>query len=62
MQPASQTAATKVHTGPASQKGKEGSFNKSEKTKDIRSTNITAAKGKSSFIIFKYKSLYFFFK
>lgn len=46
MQPASQSAPIKVQTGPSSLKGKEGSFNRSEKTKDIRSTNITAAKGK----------------
>lgn len=46
MQSAPQTSAPKVQTGPASsQKFKEGTFNKSEKTKDIRSTNITAAKG-----------------
>lgn len=51
MQAAPQTSASKVHTGPvSSQKNQEGSFNKSEKTKDIRSTNITAAKGFSQFL------------
>lgn len=29
--------------------GKQGNFNRSEKTKDIRRTNIQAAKGKEQF-------------
>ena len=52
MQAPAQSAASKVQ---AVQKGSikgEGTFHKSEKTKDIRSTNITAAKGISLSIFF----------
>ena len=56
MQPATQSAPSKVQSGPTlSQKGnymKENTFTRSEKTKDIRSTNITAAKGNISLYIF----------
>lgn len=52
MQASAPAPALKVPTGPASQKaGVDGNFLRSEKTKDIRSTNITAARG---IIIFLY--------
>ena len=41
MQQAPQSAPMKAQY----QRGKESTFTRSEKTKDIRSTNITAAKG-----------------
>lgn len=45
MQPAPQPSVQKVQTGPQSNPSNRDGFTKSEKTKDIRSTNITAAKG-----------------
>lgn len=46
MQASVSAPAQRVPTGPVSQKaGIDGNFLRSEKTKDIRSTNITAARG-----------------
>jgi len=52
MQAPTQSAPSKVQAS-IQKGGKEGTFTKSKKTKDIRSTNITAAKGS---LLFSYSS------